>query len=231
MEQQRRDEAEAALLRAAAERVVEQGMRALTLARVGERAGYGRGMVTYRFGSEQALVERLARAGQAGFVSGLADLPPGLDRLLRLIDGYIARLGTMGVLNRAFLLLWAEAPMSPEPAPVFRARSADFRADLCEDLAAGIADGTIRSDAAPEETAIAIMGQPRGLALQRFLDPEVVDPERLRRPVTEQWRRAPARSQSRPRPWTCEEHACNRRRERPCDRTHGATASASWQRP
>lgn len=113
-QKQRREEAEAALLDAAAELVAEQGLRALTLARVGERAGYSRGLVTHYFGSKQALVERLARAAQSGFVPGLADLPPGPDRLLRLIDGYLAQQTKHErPLNRAFLLLWMEAATSP----------------------------------------------------------------------------------------------------------------------
>src|SRR5947199_3022999 len=101
-QQERRDQAEAALLAAAAELVVEQGVRSLTLARVGQRAGYSRGLVTHHFGSKQALLERLAHATQTGFVPGLDRLPPGLERLLRLIDGYIAAVDDVGVLNRAF---------------------------------------------------------------------------------------------------------------------------------
>src|SRR5690349_12395535 len=97
-QKQRREEAEAALLGAAVELVDEQGVSALTLARVGERAGYSRGLVTHYFGSKQALVERLAQTAQAGFVPGLDGLPPGLDRLLRLIDGYVGELGRMGAL-------------------------------------------------------------------------------------------------------------------------------------
>lgn len=189
-QKQRRDQAEAALLAAAAELVIEQGVRALTLARVGERAGYSRGIVTHHFGSKQALLELLARSTQAGFVPGLADLPPGLDRLLRLINGYIGQLGQVGAANRAFLLLWAEAPTMPELAPIFRERDESFRADLRDDVAAGIAEGTIRHDLAPEEVAVAIVGQLRGIGLQRLLDPPAVDTERLRRSVTEQWRRA-----------------------------------------
>ncbi|GAA3360659.1 TetR/AcrR family transcriptional regulator [Streptomyces antimycoticus] len=189
-QKQRRDQAEAALLAAAAELVVEQGVRSLTLARVGERAGYSRGIVTHHFGSKQALLELLARTAQSGFVPGLADLRPGLDRLLRLVDGYIGELGQVGAASRAFLLLWAEAPTMPELAPIFRERDASFRADLHDDVAAGIAEGTIRHDLAPEEVAVAIVGQLRGIGLQRLLDPAAVDTERLRRSVTEQWRRA-----------------------------------------
>ncbi|MGW3965088.1 TetR/AcrR family transcriptional regulator [Amycolatopsis sp. NPDC005003] len=189
-QQERRDQAEAALLTAAAELVVEQGVRSLTLARVGERAGYSRGIVTHHFGGKQALVERLARATQAGFVPGLEDLPPGLDRLLRLVDGYLGELGRIGVFNQAFLLLWAEAATQPELAPIFRERDAAFRADLREDVEAGIADGSIAADAGAGEVATAVVGQLRGIALQRLLDPDSVDTGALRRSVTGQWRRA-----------------------------------------
>ncbi|WP_410613036.1 TetR/AcrR family transcriptional regulator [Amycolatopsis sp. lyj-109] len=189
-QQERRDQAEAALLTAAAELVVEQGVRSLTLARVGERAGYSRGIVTHHFGGKQALVERLARATQAGFVPGLEDLPPGLDRLLRLIDGYLGELSRIGVFNQAFLVLWAEAATQPELAPIFRERDAAFRADLREDVDAGIKDGSIDAGTDAEEVAIAVVGQLRGIALQRLLDPDSVDTEALRRSVTGHWRRA-----------------------------------------
>ncbi len=189
-QQERRDQAETALLTAAAELVVEQGVRSLTLARVGERAGYSRGIVTHHFGAKQALVERLARATQAGFVPGLEDLPPGLDRLLRLIDGYLGELGRIGVFNQAFLLLWAESATQPELAPIFRERDAAFRADLAEDVHAGIEAGTIEASVRADEVAIAVVGQLRGIALQRLLDPGSVDTERLRQSVTDQWRRA-----------------------------------------
>src|ERR1022692_4458407 len=136
-QRERREQAEAALLNAAAELVVEHGMRSLTLARVGGRAGYSRGIVTHHFGSKQALVERLARTTQTGFVPGLGGLPPGLDGLLRLINGYVGALEQVGVLNRAFLLLWAEAATQPELAPIFRERDDAFRADLRDDVNAG----------------------------------------------------------------------------------------------
>jgi AcrR family transcriptional regulator len=188
-QQDRRDQAETALLTAAAELVVEQGVRSLTLARVGERAGYSRGIVTHHFGAKRALIERLARATQAGFVPGLGDLPPGLDRLLRLIDGYLGELGRIGVFNQAFLVLWAEAATQPELAPIFRERDDAFRADLRDDVEAGIADGVVDPGLRPDEVAIAVVGQLRGIALQRLLAPSSVDVEQLRHSVTGYWRR------------------------------------------
>jgi AcrR family transcriptional regulator len=194
-QQERRDQAETALLNAAAELVVEEGVQSLTLARVGQRAAYSRGLITHYFGSKQALIERLARATQSGFVPGLGGMPPGLDRLLRLIDGYIGATGRMRMLNRAFLLLWAEAATTPELARIFRERDAAFRADLCEDIEAGIADGTVRPDVAAEEVAVAVLGQLRGIGLQRLVDSAAVDTERLRRSVTDHWRRTLASPQ------------------------------------
>src|SRR6202044_804566 len=127
-QQQRRDEAETALLNAAAELVVEQGVHSLTLARVGERARYSRGLVTPYFGSKQAPLQPLARATQSGFVPGLDGIPPGLDRLLRLIDGYIGSLGQLRMGKRAFLLLWAEAAPAADRARIFPERDEPFHA-------------------------------------------------------------------------------------------------------
>jgi AcrR family transcriptional regulator len=189
-QQQRRGQAEAALLNAAAELVVEEGVHSLTLARVGERAGYSRGLITHYFGSKQALLERLSHATQSGFVPGLNGMPPGLERLLRLIDGYIGALSQLKMPNRAFLLLWAEAATASELAQIFRERDEAFRADLREDVAAGIADGTVRPDVAAGEVAVAVLAQLRGIGLQRLVDSRAVDTERLRQSVTDHWRRA-----------------------------------------
>jgi AcrR family transcriptional regulator len=195
-QQERRDQAEAALLNAAAELIVEEGVHSLTLARVGQRASYSRGLITHYFGSKQALLERLARATQSGFVPGLDGMPPGLDRLLRLIDGYIGALGQMRMMNRAFLLLWAEAATAQELSSIFRERDEAFRADLSEDVTAALADGTVRPDVVPDDVAVAVLGQLRGIALQRLVDSLAVDTQQLRQSVTDYWRRALAAQRS-----------------------------------
>ncbi|WP_369213143.1 TetR/AcrR family transcriptional regulator [Streptomyces flavofungini] len=189
-QQQRREEAEAALLAAAADLIGEEGVHSLTLARVGDRAGYSRGLVSHHFGSKGALVERLARSAQSGFVPGLEGLPPGLDRLLRLIDGYVNELGRMDASARAFLLLWAEAATTPALAAIFQERSQAFRAELCEDLVAGMREGAIRPDVVPDVTAIALLSQLRGIGMQLLSDPGQADIHQLRTQVTEVWRRA-----------------------------------------
>jgi AcrR family transcriptional regulator len=188
-QEERRTATRTALLAAAADVLVEAGVRAVTLARVGERAGYSRGIVTHHFGSRQALFEALARSSQAGFVPGMAGRSPGLERLLLLIEGYIRELGKAGVAARAFLLLWAEAVTAADLAESFRERDEGVRAELRGDVAAGIADGTIRADADPHDVAVAVLGQLRGIGLQCLLEPGVADIPRLARSVAQQWRR------------------------------------------
>jgi hypothetical protein len=45
-------------------------------------------------------------------------------------------------------------------------------------------------DVAADDVAVALLGQLRGIGLQRLVDSPAVDTERLRRSVTEHWRRA-----------------------------------------
>lgn len=187
---ERRAATEAALLAAAADVVVLSGVRALTLARVGARAGYSRGIVTHHFGSKTALLEALARHAQVGFVADLDGAGPGLDRLLRLVDGYLARLREPEPRSRAFLLLWAEAASTPEIGPIMRERDEQFRRDLITDVEAGVAAGTVRAGVDPVAVAVAVLGQLRGIALQAAVDPVAVQPDALRRAVTDQWRHA-----------------------------------------
>jgi AcrR family transcriptional regulator len=195
-QQERRERTETALVTAAAELVVESGLRSLTLARVGERAGYSRGIVNHHFGSKQTLIEALAHATQRDFVPGMDQFAPGLERLLAMVERYVGALGDVGVISRAFLLLWAEAVTAPELTDLFRERDEGFRSNIRADVAAGIAEGTIRADVVPGDVAITIMGQLRGIGLQRLLDPDAIDTERLRHAVADQWRRALASAPS-----------------------------------
>jgi AcrR family transcriptional regulator len=186
---QRRERTEAALLAAAAELVVEQGVTSLTLAAVGTRAGYSRGIVSHHYGSKGALIDALARASQVGFVPGV-EHPPGLERLVFLVRGYVTALAHAGPLSRAFLLLWAESATMTELAEIFRERDEAFRADVREDLRRGIEDGDIRADVDPTATALAVVGQLRGIGLQLMVSGSATELDVLADQAADQWRRA-----------------------------------------
>ncbi|MFF0345202.1 TetR family transcriptional regulator C-terminal domain-containing protein [Kribbella sp. NPDC004875] len=136
------------------------------------------------------MIDALARALQEGFVPGPAEKPPGLDRLLALIDGYLGALAHSSTSGHAFLLLWSGAVTDTQLAPTFRERDSAFRDDIAADVAAGIAEGMVRDTVRPESVAVAVIAQLRGIGMQRLLDVDAVDVERLRTEVTEQWRRA-----------------------------------------
>src|SRR6478735_11270818 len=90
---ERRAEAERKLLEAAMQLVAERGVRAVTLAAVGERAGYSRGLVTHHFGNRQGLLDALTLELQNRFQPPETDRR-GLARLLELVDAYLGELQT-----------------------------------------------------------------------------------------------------------------------------------------
>lgn len=193
-QQERRETTERALLTATAELVVESGLRSVTLADVGRRAGYSRGIVTHHFGSKQALVEALVTASQVGFVPDLDDRGPGLHRLLDLVEGYPRAVTGAGVLSRAFLVLWAESVASAELGPVYRERDTLFRTDLAADVEAGIAAGEVRPDARPEVVAAIVVAELRGLALQYLVSPTSIDMDAVGAALRAHWDAALRRS-------------------------------------
>jgi hypothetical protein len=83
-----------------------------------------------------------------------------------------------------------EAINNPDLAPLMRERDRYFRAQVSDDVTAGIAAGSIRPDVDPEAVAVAAVGQLRGISLQRLLDPTAVNLVSVRKHLLDHWRRA-----------------------------------------
>ncbi len=157
------------------ELVAEGGVRAVTLAAVGQRAGYSRGLVTHHFGSRQGLLDALTLELQNRFQPP-ATAARGLDRLLVYVDAYLDRV----LINRVFLVLWAESITSePELREAFAARDARFRATLVECLREA---DDLRPGVDPEMLAHALVGLLRGTNLE-LLSAAEADVESVRRQV------------------------------------------------
>lgn len=186
----RRATTQAALLRATSDVIVELGVGAVTLARVGEQAGYSRGIVTHYYGTKRALLEAVALSAQNGVAAVLQGEPPGLDRLLHLVQAYLGNLGEDGPRWSAFVLLWAQAASDRDLSVIMQARDSYFRGYVSEDVAAGVTSGHILPGTDPDAVAVALIGQLRGISLQLRLDPSAVDLLTLRHQVPEHWRRA-----------------------------------------
>ncbi|MBW0019907.1 MAG: TetR/AcrR family transcriptional regulator [Mycobacterium sp.] len=177
-QEERRADAEHRLLDAAAELITEIGPARITLANIGERAGYSRGLATHHFGSKGAMMQRLVDAVTAQFRAAVfanSQSDSVLDEALGLIDTYFAALAHPAPINRARLMLWADAVVagSPEVAPTMLAADREFRDELTKLIQRGIASRQFADSVNPDGLATAVVGMLRGIALQHLLDPQV----------------------------------------------------------
>jgi AcrR family transcriptional regulator len=174
----RRNEAEQRLLAAAAELIGEIGPAAVTLANIGERAGYSRGLATHHFGSKGAMMQRLVDTvteefQRSIFLEHQAD--SSTDQLLGLIDTYFVALADLKPVNRARLVLWADAVATPSPDVRAAMIAADrqFRSALVDGVARGVAAQEFSDDVDADGLATVVIAMLRGVALESLLDDQV----------------------------------------------------------
>jgi len=188
-QEQRRAETERRVVDAAMALIARSGSRAVTLAEVGEAAGYSRGIVYHHFGSRERLLEAVVDEAQR------FDVPvyqgDGLDYLVRIIEAYLRNVVRRTPSARAFLQLWGEAiAADPVLAPLFARRDADFRQLLANVVRQGVADGSVRSDANPAAAAVLVVALVRGTGLQLIAQPPVRNVPALIREATRSVRAA-----------------------------------------
>lgn len=82
---ERREASEQRLLVAAAELIAEEGFAAASLQRIGERAGYSRGLASQHFGSKDGLVSALIAAVLARSTALLDSRPAAASPLDEII--------------------------------------------------------------------------------------------------------------------------------------------------
>jgi AcrR family transcriptional regulator len=164
---ERRAETRERVLEAATALVAVHGSRSVSLAAVGEAAGYSRGIVNHHFGSKTQLLEELIKHTQKFDVPGGSST--GLSRLTQFVEAYLRGMHDRSPRSEAFLKLWTEsAGAEPSLAALFAERDAQFRETLTRYLDDGVADGSIRPDVEPQTAAVAIIGLLRGTALMVF---------------------------------------------------------------
>lgn len=176
------------LLDAAGELIVEGGYESMTLAAVGERAGYSRGLVTARFGSKDqllnALVERIIDRWNHLTVLPKAEGKPGREAVVILLEAITAQVARDHPSIRVLYALMFEAlgPIT-ELRSTFAEVHASERADIAASIRKGIRDGSIRRGTSPANEAALIVAGLRGIAYQWLLDPEF-DPVPVLRHLT-----------------------------------------------
>jgi AcrR family transcriptional regulator len=177
-QEERRAEAERRLVQAAAELVGEIGPARVTLANVGERAGYSRGLATHHFGSKGALMQRLVDAVTLQFREAIFDESQShsaIDEGLGLVRTYFQVISNLQPVNRARLVLWADAVAagSPDVRPAMIAADREFREAVSKILERGVVTGEFPDSVDPQGLATVIIAMLRGVALQSLLDDQV----------------------------------------------------------
>jgi AcrR family transcriptional regulator len=171
---ERRAESDRRILDAAAALVVERGIEGTSLAEIGRRAGYSHGLVHHRFGSKDALVERLTDEAVHLFTdTSMRNIGDATGaRAVRIVaETYLDLVQGPHDIARVHLLVWSEAIAAGSGKRPYRARwDRIFRRSLAALVAAGIAEGNVRPEVDPDAAAVVIVGLLRGVALQLLLD-------------------------------------------------------------
>ena len=196
-QQERRSEAEQKLLLAARDIVARKGASGMTLAEVGERAGYSRGLAAHHFGSKAGLMRALANYINQSFMAEVAAATPrrpGLDSVLGFVSVYLSRKGGNWINTRALLVLMAEAMLEHSGTGKSLAEYNRTVLDYLEQhLKIGIKAGEVRRTLAPDATAVLVLGALRGIMLQRLMQGGDVDPVAARDQLLDFLQRAVAK--------------------------------------
>ena len=157
---------DARMLEAAVALICEQGAAGMTLKEVGERAGYSRGLASYRFGNKTGLFAFIIRAIGESWLEELERTTQGkvgVDAIAAATDAHYRFIVEGAERIRAFYMLWfdsigPDAELKQVVAKIHERR----RRDVAEWIENGIAHGNIAGDvdvnAAAEQFGAAIIG-------------------------------------------------------------------------
>ena len=157
------------LLEAAGELIAERGFEQASLAAIGERAGYSRGLVTARFGTKEnlltVLMERTTKDWIERNVLPEIEGLDGLNAMVTYLDTVIEQLERDPEAMRVLWALSFEAARETSPLrehfePYHRETLSTVRRFLKE----GIADGSVDPDIDPEAEALLHTAALRGIA-------------------------------------------------------------------
>jgi AcrR family transcriptional regulator len=176
-QRQRRNQAEEALLDAAARLFARRGVDRTSLADISQEAGYSPRLITHHFGSKAVLVDRLIRRNlhEFLFVADASDSGHELDALVAAVDAYFAWMTQNEEARAYFVLCSAGLTEDAEVRPVIVSIDATFRTGLQTIVRAGQRSQTISSDVDPEGVATALVGMMRGIGTQFLVNPDTLD--------------------------------------------------------
>jgi AcrR family transcriptional regulator len=168
-----------AMLEAAIELILERGTDKTTLQAIGERAGYSRGLATYRFGSKAGLFDEICKSigrhwldylnADVGDQRGVEAMCTALDSFFRFVSDYPRD-------ARVLQILYCGAA---SPAAEYRQTSVNIhtrqREDVAEWVSAGITAGSIKQQVDADSVAAQYIAYISGMTYLWVIDPESID--------------------------------------------------------
>lgn len=168
-----------AMLDAAVELILERGTDKTTLQAIGEKAGYSRGLATYRFGSKAGLFDAVCKSISRRWLEylkkGVGD-QTGIDAMCAALDAFLQFVSDAPRDARVLQLLYCGAA---SPLSEYRQTSVNIHQrqqdDVAEWVRTGIRNGTIRADADPNITAAQYIAYIGGMTYLWVIDPSSID--------------------------------------------------------
>lgn len=164
-----------AMLEAAIELILERGTDKTTLQAIGEKAGYSRGLATYRFGSKAGLFDEICKSiGRrwlaylnegVGDQVGVAAMCTALDSFFKFVSDYPRD-------ARVLQILYCGAA---SPGAEYRQTAVNIhsrqREDVAEWVRAGISEKSIRQDVDADAVAAQYIAYISGMTYLWLIDP------------------------------------------------------------
>lgn len=179
-----------AMINAAIDLILEHGTDRTTLQAIGEKAGYSRGLATYRFGSKAGLFDEVCKSISRRWLDYLKDEvgdDVGIEAMCSALDAFRRFLSDFPRDSRVLQLLYCGAA---SPKSEYQQTSVNIHGrqqdDVAEWLRAGIANGSIRQDVDPQTVATQYIAYITGMAYLWLLNPELVDFQEANNSMKEQ---------------------------------------------
>lgn len=168
-----------AMLDAALDLIIEHGIEKTTLAAIGEKAGYSRGLATYRFGSKAGLFDAVCKSISREWLQYLdawVGKKIGIEAMCTALDAFFKFISDYPREAQVLQILYCGAA---SPGSEFRQTSVAIhqrqRDDVEDWIRAAQAANTVRPDVDPESIAAQYIAYISGMTYLWVISPETVD--------------------------------------------------------
>lgn len=168
-----------AMVDAAIQLILERGTDKTTLAAIGKKAGYSRGLATYRFGSKAGLFDEVCKSISRHWLDYLkADVDDkiGIEAMCAALDSFFQFVSDYPREARVLQILYCAAA---SPKSEYRQTSVNIHQRQQDDVAdwirAGQAEGSIAESADPKSIAAQYIAYISGMTYLWLINPQSID--------------------------------------------------------